>query len=98
METGCVYKCVYNMSIVNSTQRKMKRKQIKLGIIMLSKISQGERGREREGGWERERESILGWYDGSVKVLYTKSDNLSPNPRTLTTEGENQFTHVYTHK
>lgn len=84
METGCVYKCVYNMSIVNSTQRKMKRKQIKLGIIMLSKISQGE--------------SILGWYDGSVKVLYTKSDNLSPNPKTLTTEGENQFTHVYTHK
>jgi hypothetical protein len=42
------------MSIVNSTQRKMKRKQIKLGIIMLSKISQGERGRERKGGRGRE--------------------------------------------
>lgn len=62
METGCVYKCVYNMSIVNSTQRKMKRKQIKLGIIMLSKISQGERGRERKGGRGREVERGRKWH------------------------------------
>lgn len=32
-----------------------------------------------------------------VKALATKIDNLSPIPRTLRTEGENQLVTLYTH-